>query len=583
MFEMLSSLEVINFRCFNKHKVPFKSTSFIVGENNAGKSTLIETLRLVSLAQHKYKNGNYVEPPEWLDGKIDALRCLKVPVSHLDLPPGAIFHYYRDPPAQITAQFNSGEKIEVYVGNNYQVYAVPFRGEDAPIESRSEANLMQMPRIEVLPPLAQLALDEKPLQRDTVLEAIGGRLSSIHFRNELKLFYDKYYQNFVKLSEETWDDLKILGFDKFSYYLSLMVKDAGFEAEVGWVGSGLKMWLQIMWFLTRAQGAEVLVLDEPDIYMHPDLQRKLARIVRSFNSQTILTTHSGELLSEVDPGEVLIVDKKNSVSNFATSLKSVQTVVENMGGVENFQLYRLWNAKRFLVVEGRDIEFLSKIHELLYPNSKLIFANIPHQSIGGWGGWQRVLGTKDTFKNGFGDQITIYCMLDSDYKSIEEKQARQDEARRENIGLHIWKRKEIENYLLDPELLSRTINSLVKRGGKKTTPEETRAYLDSLMDKWKNYILDSISTEVYLQNREKGISYANNVARDRVDKAWSSFEGKLSIVSGKDLLSRIFQWAQDNFKVSPTIGSLFHYMITTDLDNEIIDVISAIENLTTFP
>src|SRR5438093_1148943 len=46
---MLTELRLQNFRCFQDHAVPFKATSIAIGRNNAGKSTLVEALRLVEI------------------------------------------------------------------------------------------------------------------------------------------------------------------------------------------------------------------------------------------------------------------------------------------------------------------------------------------------------------------------------------------------------------------------------------------------------------------------------------------------------------------------------------------------------
>ena len=48
-----------------------------------------------------------------------------------------------------------------------------------------------------------------------------------------------------------------------------------------------------------------LVLDEPDVYMHPDLQRRLIRFLLRRDQQVIVATHSIEMMSEVEPGVCL--------------------------------------------------------------------------------------------------------------------------------------------------------------------------------------------------------------------------------------------------------------------------------------
>ena len=87
----------------------------------------------------------------------------------------------------------------------------------------------------------------------------------------------------VSLAEQTWKGLHIKEI-VYNYtedeHIRMYISDTSFLAELGLMGSGLQMWLQIMWFLSRTKGCDTIILDEPDVYMHPDLQRKLIRIIQ---------------------------------------------------------------------------------------------------------------------------------------------------------------------------------------------------------------------------------------------------------------------------------------------------------------
>lgn len=62
---MIRKLVLNNYRCFENSEITFRDISVIVGSNNAGKSTLIEALRIVGNVAQKFKSVNYVfAPPE---------------------------------------------------------------------------------------------------------------------------------------------------------------------------------------------------------------------------------------------------------------------------------------------------------------------------------------------------------------------------------------------------------------------------------------------------------------------------------------------------------------------------------------
>jgi AAA15 family ATPase/GTPase len=51
---MLNEITLQNFKCFNNNVIPFRPITIVVGRNNAGKSTIIEALRLVSLVANRW-------------------------------------------------------------------------------------------------------------------------------------------------------------------------------------------------------------------------------------------------------------------------------------------------------------------------------------------------------------------------------------------------------------------------------------------------------------------------------------------------------------------------------------------------
>ncbi len=148
-----------------------------------------------------------------------------------------------------------------------------------------------------MPQLRQINETEQILEKATVLRDVDTNRSSIHFRNEIRLFKNDFFEEFKNLANNSWETGWITEFYEEGMNLGLNIREGTFEGEIGWMGSGLKMWLQILWFLAKSKNAETIVLDEPDIHLHPDLQRKIAKTLISGNSQTILTTHSTDLTS----------------------------------------------------------------------------------------------------------------------------------------------------------------------------------------------------------------------------------------------------------------------------------------------
>jgi len=501
----------------------FHTTTVIVGPNNAGKSTIVEALRLVSIVAARYRHINFSEVPKWLDIRRN-LRGIKPSLKGMEINFNTMFFEYSEPPAIIKALFHSGEQIEIYLGEKGEIFAVIFDSTGKPIKTRGKASNTYLPTIGILPQIGPLSRLERTLTPGYVRSAIASSLSSLHFRNQLSIFYSDFFADFCKLVESSWKHLKVLSLEGRGQFpgeeLALIVRDDAFAAEVSWMGHGLQMWLQIIWFLTYSQNKMTIILDEPDVYLHADLQRKLIRFLRGRSPQIIIATHSTEIMAEVEPGDILIANRFSRKSRFVNSLSAVQNVIDRIGSIHNIYLARLWLSKRFILVEGKDLKFLKLFQDVLHPRSDIPFDIIPHMSIGGWGGWNYVVGSSMFLKNAGGEDIVTYCLLDSDYHTGAEIADRYDDARSRGVQLHIWKFKEIENYLLVPEAIHRYIGSKSKRGERVPEISTIRKRIDKIAKKLKDKIFDTIANEFYIRDRKRGISNANKKTR----KSWGQAE-----------------------------------------------------------
>lgn len=56
---MITEIKLSNFRGFDNHTIPLRPVTIIVGKNNAGKSTIVEALRLISAITRRFQGLNY--------------------------------------------------------------------------------------------------------------------------------------------------------------------------------------------------------------------------------------------------------------------------------------------------------------------------------------------------------------------------------------------------------------------------------------------------------------------------------------------------------------------------------------------
>jgi len=568
-FAMLTKLELQNFRCFNDHKVDLSPKTLLVGKNNAGKSTCIEALRLVSVITERLGSLHIKAPPRWT-GLPFAAKGVSPSLDGIEIHRHSLFYNYGPGPAVVSAHFDSGARLDVHVGDELEVHAVVYDREGDVASHRRAITSAAIPRVSILPQIGPLNPKEHFLTDAYVRGNMQTTLASWHFRNQIRLF-PEFSGDFQNAVANSWPGLAVRPVDippigqREETPLSLLIRENDFEAEAAWMGHGLQMWLQTMWFLARNSQSRVLILDEPDVYMHADLQRRLIRMLLRNDKQFIIATHSPEMLAEVEPDSVVVLDRKRKVSRAATSSKAVQGVLQRVGSVHNLSLARLASQRRLLLVEGEDIALLKRVQNVIDPDSDRPVDTVPNIDIEGWGGWHSALTLARFFDKNAKGELEVFCFLDRDYFTDAEIEDRKKEAETVGIDLRIWGVKELENYFVVPAAICRLIE---KNSGQKIDGEELEGEIWRLADEMRDDAYFAFMENVKRTAADKSNKGVNKIAKAPFEARWKVANG-LDVVGGKELLGKIRAWAQQRYSVSFSIPSLIQAMRPFEVPEEL--------------
>ena len=99
------------------------------------------------------------------------------------------------------------------------------------------------------------------------------------------------------------------------------------ERELFWAGDGMQIWLQILFHAYRQRAVGTLVLDEPDVFLHPDLQRRLIHILDDLGPQIVLATHAPEVIAEAPEDSIILVDRSRRNSRRITDTPGLDQLV----------------------------------------------------------------------------------------------------------------------------------------------------------------------------------------------------------------------------------------------------------------
>lgn len=204
----LKKLQLENFKCYKKATIPFKKLSIIVGENNAGKSCLIESLRLVSKAAQASRKRIYNSVPTEFELPAN-IKGFAIDTQKLKIDLRIIIYYYKSSNyAKITAFFDNKAKIEIYL-NESRAFAVLYDTEGKVIKSKQQAEKLGLDSMAILPQIGPIRENEKLLSYETVSGDKDTYLSSLHFRNEIWMWKQEFFDEFKRNAEDSWTELHI--------------------------------------------------------------------------------------------------------------------------------------------------------------------------------------------------------------------------------------------------------------------------------------------------------------------------------------------------------------------------------------
>src|SRR5574340_628860 len=158
---MLRSLHLNNFRGFSDHRVDFKDISVIVGMNNAGKSTIVDALRILSITTQRFRSLRFMEPPDWT-GLRPEMWGIAPSLQNININFRTIFNQYGNPPGLISAEFFNGTRLGIYIGPE-QIFALIYTPTGRLVVNGWLARDTDIPGIAILPQIGPVQDSEQVL------------------------------------------------------------------------------------------------------------------------------------------------------------------------------------------------------------------------------------------------------------------------------------------------------------------------------------------------------------------------------------------------------------------------------------
>lgn len=581
----IQSIKLRNFKRFENFHVSAQTGNILVGPNNSGKSSILDALRIASSCLRFARS----RPPRPIDiFNLGPVLGYNLPDASLPIPIANVTTNYSAEDAIIEVRSTNSNTLVVRLNPERQTCFYLVAKTDNPRTTQAFRKAFPLDLV-IVPPLGPFEETERIVTEETVRRNEISRLSNRYFRHIWHHKERHEFTEFESLLTTTWPGMRI----KFPEVvhagttpaiIQMYYSENRIDREVYWAGFGFQVWLQMLTHMLRGSRQSILVLDEPDIYLHPDLQRKLLQVARERFGQFFLATHSIEIINEADPGDVLSVNSTTRTAKRVQTDEEYQSLFKYLGSVENIDFSRLGRARRLIFFEGNDKKLLRRYAAKLGAAN---FANDPDTMIlqsGGFSQWKRVKEVAWTFKEVLKIDVSIFALFDRDYRSQEETNGFLKEMKDQGIRCHVLQKKEIENYSLTLANLTRSIKARQQErvsAKHHLTDQQIKRLIDAVSNQFKH---DTSSQFVghrikYFQEIRSKID-PSTVSKDATtdfEKNWKDIDRRLSMLAGKDFISQLSARLQKRKGFSITTNMLIDALPKEEIAPDLALIIAELD------
>ena len=439
----------------------------------------------------------------------------------------------------------------------------------------------------IVPVLGPVEHNEVRRERSTVVAGLSTHRASRHFRSYWH-YNPADFEGLAALVARTWPGMSIKApeHDPATGMLTMFCLEDRMTREIYWVGFGFQIWCQLLTHLSRSTDNSLVVVDEPEIYLHPDVQRQLLGIIRDIGADVLLATHSSEIIAEADPAEIVLIDKRRRSGERLKNVAGVQRALEAVGSSQNITLAALAKSRRVLFVEGLDdFRLLRRFARKLGMQELSSGTGITALE----SGLRIVAADSRLLASGIaealGAPITIGAIYDRDYFCDEQIA---DVLQRLGTSLKlacVLERKEIENYLLVPAALDRAVVRMLStrrehRAEKIDVMVNSAAILDEITRPLKDDVLSQLMARrhdyFHQTGQDKSRVYKDTLST--FERRWSNLDARIALVPGKLVLGLFRRRIPSLGAVALTDARIAEAMSKDDIPSDIRSLLGSLES-----
>lgn len=586
ILDHFTSIRFRNYKAFKEYSVSLKEFNVLVGPNNSGKSTIIGAFRILSEGIRKAS----ARKPEYIHSQQQDFWGYRINLENLPVATENIFTNYDDSePANVKFRLSSGNKLILHFPAVNECYLI-CETTTRPVRTPSDFKKYFHSTLGFVPILGPVEHNEPLYNKEAARLALLTHRASRNFRN-IWYHFPEDFQEFRALIRSTWPGMDIqqpeVHIKQGPTPLHMFCPEERYPRELFWAGFGFQVWCQMLTYIVRSKMDALFIIDEPDIYLHSDLQRQIVGILKSLGPDILIATHSTEIISECDPDDLLIVNKNFKSAKRIKDPSQLQSVFNVLGSNLNPTLTQLAKTKKAVFVEGKDFQIFSAFARKLGMNhvaNRSDFAVIPVEGFDS----KKVRDFSRGMELTLGTPIIKAVIFDKDYRSNEEVKDTIKDLKKYCSIAFIHKRKEVENYLLECSAIEKAINTKINEKNKRT---DANVIFDKNVNKLFTTITDALKHDVQGQFLSKRMQYKKrespNLDQSTIssqilsefDSLWNTFSERMNLVPGKQVLSLLNKYLQENYGVTISVTVIITSFNRKEVPEDIVELIHALDNL----
>ncbi len=582
----ITSVHFKRYKAFANFSISLQDFNVLVGPNNAGKSTIIGVFRILAEGLRRAR----ARKAEQL--LANGIRRWGHRLNIADLPISSenIFHDYEESePAEVTFKLSNGNKLILHFPEQGSCFLLPDAAGgkvDTPTIFKQKFDIS----VGFVPILGPVEQNEPLYQEEAARRALMTNGASRNFRN-IWQHYPDGFDRFRSLIQSTWPGMDIerpeiqQGNTSQARVLKMFCPEERFPREICWAGYGFQVWCQMLTHIVKSADADLLVIDEPDIYLHADLQRQLVALLRDLGPDILIATHSTEIISETEPSSLLTIDKKKRSAARVKDVSQVKRVFFALGSNLNPTLTQITKTRRVIFVEGLDFDILARFARTMLFDRLANRTDFALVKLDGFNP-KRMEDLAAGIELTIGSKTTRAVVLDRDYRSTEEVHQITNELKKHASLIYIHKCKEIENYLLNPKALTKAISSRLNERVRRTGCElpdcpDVPALLDEITNSLKSEVLSQLVARHLDMAKKNYTSWDAATLTHKViqdfEVAWSDPTVRLTIVPGKEILAQLNTRLQKCVSISISDVQVASHFLVEDIPDDLRNLIEALE------